>query len=61
MTEKSQGTLSLQEEEGEKNCHKGIWEGSSKKVTQLIAQLKCLYTNACSAGNKQEEKEAMMP
>ena len=42
-------------------CLRGIWEGSSKKVTQLIAQLKCLYTNACSAGNKQEEKEAMMP
>ena len=31
---------------------------SSKKVAWPIAQLKCLYTNACSIGNKQEESEA---
>ena len=29
-----------------------------KKVTGLTAQLKCLYTNACSMGNKQEELKA---
>ena len=34
---------------------------SSKKVTQTTAQLKCLYTNACSMGNKQEELEATVP
>lgn len=33
---------------------------SSKKVTHPTAQLKCLYTNACSMGNKQEELEATM-
>ena len=31
---------------------------SSRKVTWLTAQLKCLYTNAYSMGNKQEELEA---
>ncbi|KAK4807116.1 hypothetical protein QYF61_018457, partial [Mycteria americana] len=29
-------------------------------VTRPTAQLKCLYTNACSMGNKQEELEATM-
>ncbi|PKU29771.1 rna-directed dna polymerase from mobile element jockey-like [Limosa lapponica baueri] len=33
---------------------------SPKKVAQPTAQLKCLYTNACSIGNKQEELEATM-
>ena len=37
---------------------KGIKECSSKKVTRPTAQLKCLYTNARSMGNKQEELEA---
>ena len=35
---------------------KGIKVCSSKKVTRLTAQLKCLYTNARSMGNKQEER-----
>ncbi|KAK4819205.1 hypothetical protein QYF61_026821 [Mycteria americana] len=39
---------------------KGIKGCSSKKVTWPTAQLKCLYTNACSMGNKQEELEATM-
>ena len=39
---------------------KGIKECSSKKVTWLTAQLECLYTNAHSTGNKQEELEATM-
>ncbi|PKU32012.1 hypothetical protein llap_17681 [Limosa lapponica baueri] len=33
---------------------------SSSAVAQPTAQLKCLYTNACSVGNKQEELEATM-
>ena len=37
------------------NCLKGIRASSSKKGLWPIAQLKCLYTNACSMGNKQEE------
>ena len=37
---------------------KGIRACSSKKVTRQVAQLKCLYTNAHSMGNKQEELEA---
>ncbi|KAK4806851.1 hypothetical protein QYF61_012572 [Mycteria americana] len=36
-------------------AHKGC---SSMKETQTTAQLKCLYTNARSMGNKQEELEA---
>ena len=38
---------------GNKGC-------SSKKVTRLTAQMKCLYTNARSMGNKQEELEAIV-
>lgn len=29
-------------------------------ATQKEAQLRCLYTNACSMGNKQEELEAIV-
>ncbi|PKU37704.1 hypothetical protein llap_11990 [Limosa lapponica baueri] len=36
----------------------GVKVCSSSKVTQPTAQLKCLYANACSMGNKQEELEA---
>ncbi|GAB0182504.1 cAMP-dependent protein kinase inhibitor alpha [Grus japonensis] len=39
---------------------KGIKVCSSKKVTWPTAQLKCLYTNARSMSNKQEELEATM-
>ncbi|KAK4818853.1 hypothetical protein QYF61_020072 [Mycteria americana] len=38
-------------------AHKGC---SSMKETWMTAQLKCLYTNACSMGNKQEELEAIV-
>ncbi|KAK4815560.1 hypothetical protein QYF61_004077 [Mycteria americana] len=38
-------------------AHKGC---SSMKETQMTAQLKCLYTNARSMGNKQEELEAIV-
>lgn len=37
---------------------KGIKELSSRKMTRSAAQLKCLYTNTRSLGNKQEELEA---
>jgi len=33
-------------------------EGIRTTATQKEAQLRCLYTNACSMGNKQEELEA---
>lgn len=39
---------------------KGIKELSSKKVTRPDEQLKCLYTNKCSLGNRQEELEAIV-
>jgi len=39
---------------------KGIKGRSSKKLTWLTAQMKCLYTNTHSMGNKQEETEATM-
>jgi len=35
-------------------------EGSSKKVSWLVAQLKCLYTNAFIMGNKKEEMETVV-
>jgi len=38
----------------------GIREGSSEKATRSIAKLKCLYTNVCSMGNKQEELETIV-
>lgn len=41
-------------------CPGGIREGSSKKAMRPIAKLKCLYTNACSMGNKQEELETVV-
>ena len=39
---------------------KGIKGCSSKKMTQMTAQLKCLYTNACNTSNKQEELESIV-
>jgi len=39
---------------------KGTKGCSSKKATLPTAQLKCLYTNIYSTGNKQEELEATM-
>lgn len=38
-------------------CSKRTGVCSSKKVIWSIAHLKCLYTNACSMGNEQEELE----
>ncbi|GAB0209357.1 maestro heat-like repeat-containing protein family member 7 [Grus japonensis] len=38
----------------------GIRASPLKKVTESVAQLKCIYTNAHSIGNKQEELEAIV-
>ena len=35
-------------------------EGIRATATQKEAQLRCLYTNACSMGNKQKELEAIV-
>jgi len=40
--------------------HKGKKGCSAMKVMRPTAQMKCLYTNACSMGNKQEEVEAIV-
>jgi len=37
------------------NSFKRIRVNSSEKVMCPTGQLKCLYTNACSMGNKEEE------
>lgn len=42
------------------NHLKSIRTCSSKKVTWSIAELKCLHTNACNMGNKQEELEVIV-
>lgn len=34
--------------------HTGIWASLSKNVAGSITNLKYIYTNACSIGNKQE-------
>ena len=41
-------------------CPRGIWEGFSKNVMQLTAQLKCLHTHAHIMKNKQEEIETVV-
>lgn len=45
---------SRKRKEKPQNSPRGAWEGSSKKITWPIAQLKCFYTNTCSIRNKQE-------
>jgi len=49
--------MSLKEAVGENT---GLTEVPSRKVMCQKARLKCLYTNACSIGNKQGEMETMM-
>ena len=46
--------------EAPENGHVGIRASPPKKVAGSIAQLKCIYTNARSMGNKQEELEAIV-
>ncbi|GAB0183074.1 hypothetical protein GRJ2_000772700 [Grus japonensis] len=50
----------LETTEAPENGHVGIRSSRSKKVERSIAQLKCIYTNARSMGNKQEELEAIV-
>ena len=40
-------------------CPGGSREGSTDTAMRMIAKLKCLYTNACSMGIKQEELETV--
>ena len=51
--EGSNKEASVKHPKGKKGC-------SSVKVTRPTAQMKCLYTNARSMGNRQEELEATM-
>ena len=41
-------------------CPGGVREGSTEKAMRPVAKLKCLYTNACSMGIKQEELETVV-
>jgi len=41
-------------------CPRRLRGGSSEKVMWMIAQLKCLYTNVFSMGNRQEEMDTVM-
>lgn len=41
------------------NGHVGIRASAPKKVTELNAQLKCIYTTEYGLGNKQEELAAI--
>ena len=50
----------LETMEAPDNGHIGIRACPPKKVAGPIAQLKCIYTNARSMGNKQEELEAIV-
>lgn len=44
--------------EAPENGHVGIRASAPKKVTELIARLKCIDTNEHGLGNKEEELEA---
>jgi len=48
----------LETTEVPENSHIGIRASPPIKVAGSIAQLKCIYTNACSMGNEQEQLEA---
>lgn len=50
----------LETTEVPENGHVGIRASPPKKVAGSVAQLKCIYTNACSMGNEQEELEAIV-
>ncbi|GAB0189311.1 maestro heat-like repeat-containing protein family member 7 [Grus japonensis] len=50
----------LETAEAPENSHIRIRTSSPTKVEGSIAQLKCIYTNACSIGNEQEELEAIV-
>ena len=50
----------LETTEAPENSHIGIRACPPIKVAGSVAQLKCIYSNACSMGNKQEELEAIV-
>ncbi|GAB0205338.1 maestro heat-like repeat-containing protein family member 7 [Grus japonensis] len=50
----------LETTEVPENSHIGIRASPPKKMSGSIAKLNCVYTNACSMGNKQEELEAIV-
>jgi len=50
----------LETTEASWNTHVGIRASSPKMVAGPVAQPKCIYTNACHIGNKQEELEAIV-
>lgn len=62
MTKKIQGITNTLGSSREKivNCPPNNRNGSSKKVMQPTAWLKCLYTDACRKGNKQERLEIIV-
>jgi len=50
----------LETMEATENGHTGTEAFPRRKVAGSAAQLKCIYTNAHSMGNKQEELEAIV-
>ncbi|RMC15922.1 hypothetical protein DUI87_08128 [Hirundo rustica rustica] len=58
VSAKAQVTDTLESTETPENGHEGIRTSPPKKVVGSIAPLKCIHTNACGTGNKQEELEA---
>ena len=50
----------LETAEAPQNGHIGIRASPPKKLVGSIVQLKCIYTNACSMSNTQEELEAIV-
>lgn len=50
----------LETTEVPENGHAGFRASLPEKAARLIAQLKCINTNAHSMGNKQEDLEAMV-
>ena len=50
----------LEATEAPENDDVGTSASLPKKVSGSIAQVKCIYSNACSVGNKQEELEAIV-
>ena len=50
----------LETMEAPKNGHIGIEASPPRKVAGSVAQLKHIYTSACSMGNKREELEAIV-
>jgi len=50
----------LETMETPENSHTGLRASPPKKVAKSVEQLKCIYTNIHSTGNKQEELKAIV-